>query len=127
MLKYIKAHIRVSELHTQEVTVPEWEVPILRAIHAANGDAVTVVGEELIDRTPPFAGDEFVRLATRYRNTKTDDGGQGIPYVASVYGQFGVGNDRLEQAIKAATVADAEIVETPAEDLIGEKVSSVGG
>jgi hypothetical protein len=129
MLKYIKAHVRISELHTQPVTVPAWELPILQIVHSGEGD-VTVVGENLVDRLPPEANDEFTRLANRYGNTRTEDGSIGVPYVVSVYGQFGIGNAALAKAIAAATV----IEEMPAQpvdgagDLIGnEPVSSVGG
>jgi hypothetical protein len=121
MLKHSEVEIRVSELHTQRVVVPTWEVPILIAIH---GDGVKVIGEHLIDRRAPETEDEFRRLSTRYRNTKTDDGSVGVPYVASVYGQFGIGTDKLARAIAAATVESVDV-----SDLLGEPetISSVGG
>lgn len=135
-LKYVHAIVKVSEAHVQPVTVPVWELPILEAIHAG---AVETRDTLLVDRPVPDNCDEFTRLAQRYGNVTADDGSlTTLPYVASVYGQFGVGTDRLAKAI-----ADATIVETPVElteiivsddgvlkDLLGDgaaQVSSVGG
>lgn len=122
-LKYINAEVRMSELFTTNVCVPAWELPLLRALH---GDAVKVIDDSVtVKRDPPEAPDEFRRLVTRYRDSKTEDGGRGIPVVASVYGQFGVGTEALRRAIAEATIEDA------ASGLLGtprrRQGSSVGG
>lgn len=105
MLKFKIAQIRISERHTQQVIVAEWELPILQAMHAD----VQETGETLVNRKPPGAEDEFNRLVNRYKSVVNEDGSKGLPYAVSVYGQFGVGTKALERAIAAATV------ETPAE------------
>src|ERR1700752_1819964 len=112
MLKYVKALVQRNELTVLEVIVPEWELPILRALHE---QGVTVLGDELVNREAPAANDEFERLSQRYKSMTNDDGSQGIPFFAAVYGQFGVGTENLRKAIAGATV------EVPAQpDLIGE-------
>jgi len=120
MIKYVTADIQINELHTQRVEVPAWEVPVLEAVHGAS---VSVTSERLFDRPAPGAEDEFRRLANRYREATNEDGSKGIPYVASVYGQFGVGTANLGRAIAAAT----EEASQGTDDLLGEQVSSVGG
>lgn len=126
-IKYAKVRIRVNELHTQETSVPEWEVPILDAVHSG---AVARMEDVFIYRDqPPSAEDEFRRLENRYRNTVNEDGSRGLPYVVSVYGQYGIGVAALNTAIQAAVEHVTEPVAAPAaDDLIGDtKVSSVGG
>lgn len=96
MLKYIRAKIRLSELHSQNVTVPAWELPLLQAIH---GTGVREIGDVHVDRPAPAAADEFARLAGKYRHPEnTPDN----PYVAQVYGAFGPGVARLQQEIDKA-------------------------
>lgn len=110
--QYTKLRIRISELHTQPVAVPVWEVPILQAIHGesvAVGDNIEVVRDEPVDPR-----DEFTRLANKYREPEP---GQ-PPYVAAVYGAFGPGVNALQREITAAVVK-----EYPADDfgsLLGE-------
>jgi hypothetical protein len=125
MLRYKMIEIRLSELQTLQLSIPTWELPVLAAVHA--GAEITDRGEEMIEREPPEAGDEYRRLAIRYRNSRTEDGGIGPPFVAIVYGQFGVGTQKLADAIKAATVEVKNVPVT--DDLIGgvEQASSVGG
>lgn len=112
-IKYLKLKVHRSEMHTVIRDFPEWEMPILEAMHGT----VEVEGKPLIvNRAPPDAQDEYARLERRYGRQENEDGSKGIPYVAAVYGQHGVGVARLKQAIEAGTVEDAP--ET-AEDLIG--------
>ncbi len=111
MLKFQTVDIRISERHTQQVKVAEWEVPLLEAVH----HDVSVVAESLVNRTPPGAEDEYVRLQNRYKHSVNEDGSRGLPHVAAVYGQFGVGTKSLARAIAAATVEapqDTPYVET---------------
>lgn len=114
-VKYVRVHVRRSELHTTETAVPLWELPVLQAVH---GD-VTVIGETLVEREPPSASEEFERLLKRYKQSRTDDGALSLPYVATVYGQFGVGEKALERAIREATFVDDD-------DLVGVLVSAGG-
>jgi hypothetical protein len=125
MFKTKTIEVYISEHHTQAMTVAAWEVPILQAIHDAK--EITLISEGTIDRDVPDPNDEYRRLATRYGNVTNDDGTQGIPFVASVYGQFGVGNHALVKAIQDATVVAAPAVTF--DDLLGNEpqVSSVGG
>lgn len=94
---YQKLDIRTSELTTIRVHVAAWESPVLQAVH---GDDVSFVSEAVIDhKNAPEAGDEFARLAIRYK-AETDDS---PPPVAAVYGQFGPGIAALQKSIEAAT------------------------
>lgn len=98
-IRYAKAEVRLSETHTRPVTLAEWELPILQAVH---GTAVTITGETVekeVDHLPD-AGDEFARLAARYRGESGGD----TPYVAMVYGTFGPGIAKLAEAIERAVV-----------------------
>lgn len=146
MLKYVIADVTISEHHIQRVKVPVWELPILTAIH--DRQEPVLVEEFLVDRPAPDAADEFRRLANRYKNVVQDDGSQGAPWVAAVFGQFQGADSRLARAIREATVeADGGLqIPTAPEggepftgtglgagagigDLLGtgEQVSSVGG
>jgi hypothetical protein len=113
MLIHKLVDIRRSELCIIRKAVAQWELPILEAMH----EGITVHdGEQLLDREPPEASGEYMRLETLYKNTTNDNGDQGIPYVASVYGQHAAGINALRKAIEAATVSS--IVDE--DDLIGE-------
>jgi hypothetical protein len=111
---YSKLKIRLSELHTQPVAVPVWEVPLLQAIHGESvsvGENIEVTRDEPVDPR-----DEFTRLANKYREPEP---GQ-PPYVAAVYGAFGPGVNALDRAIQAAFVREDA---PPADDfgsLLGE-------
>ena len=127
-IRYVRLNIRRSELHTVEVAVPAWEVPIIEAMHGKPDEgetAVTVLGDTLIEKKPPRPADEYTRLANRYKDAKNDDGSKSLPYVSAVYGQFGVGQGALASAIRAATVelSDAEALA----DLLGDVNVSAGG
>jgi hypothetical protein len=120
-IKHCNIELRMSELFTRHLCVPAWEVEVLRAVHGEGVNALP--GEVLVDRRVPDAADEFRRLLNRYGSARDEGGAVGQPFVALVFGQFGVGTARLAKAIADATVAD----ET-ADDLIGsEQASSVGG
>lgn len=119
MIEYANVRVTINELHTQETEYPVWEVPILRAVH---GDAVEILSKRYVDVPTPGPEDEFRRLENRYRSAVNEDGSKGLPYVASVYGQYGIGTQMLKRAIMDATK------DAPPADLIGgDKVSSVGG
>jgi hypothetical protein len=137
MIRHITVEIRRNETIQLVNSFPEWEIPILKAVHGE--DSVVVKGEKLVDRQPPEAADEFVRLNDRYKRSRNEDGSLGTPFVHMVYGEMGVG--RLAEAISAA------VTDPPEGDLVGEvekpaprapigrrtakaaqqKVSSVGG
>lgn len=96
-MKYAIVNVVLSELHTQQMAVGPWEVPVLQAVHGVAD--VQIVGEKSVDREPPDAADEFQRLQNRYR---APAGENAIPYVAQVYGAHGQGVQRLAQAIREA-------------------------
>lgn len=110
MLRHIAVEIRRNETIQLRNSFPEWEIPVLRAVHG--DDNVTVVGEKLVDRDPPDAQDEFVRLNERYKRSRNDDGSLSTPFVHMVYGEMGVG--RLADAIQAA------VTDPPEGDLVGD-------
>lgn len=131
MIRHVTVEIRRNETVSLVNSFPQWEIPVLKAVHG--DDAVVEKGEKLVNREPPEAQDEFVRLNDRYRRARNDDGSLGTPFVHQVYGELGV--DRLARAI-----ADS-VTEAPEGDLVGEvetqkppqrrvargKNSSVGG
>lgn len=102
-MKYIydTVRIRLSELHTQTVSVPAWETPVLQAVH--QNDLEVIGQSEVARKRPAEAADEFTRLAQKYREPEP---GQ-PPYVAAVYGSFGPGVGALARAINEAVIAEA--------------------
>lgn len=115
MLKYIQATIRLSEMHTQNISVPAWEFPVVQAVH---GNGVKETGTVTVDRPVPAASDEFQRLANKYR---APAGSPDTPYVAQVYGAFGPGLANLQKEIdRAAEAPKAKRGRKPAETKIDE-------
>jgi hypothetical protein len=117
-IKHMKGTVRVSELQTSPYCVPEWEFPILQAVHGP--EAMTQDGGAVIEKKNLSAEGEYERLERRYKYSEDENGNRGPPYVAAVYGQFATGISNLRRAMEAATVADA-----PVDDLIG--AISAGG
>jgi hypothetical protein len=119
MIRCHRVEIRKDEHTTLPTAVPAWELPILQVVHGP--DNVKVVGEKLIDRQPPEAHDEFVRLTNRYGRSEQEDGTKGPPFTHIVWGQLG--QQKLAEAIQSA------ITEAPQGSLVDdeEPVSSVGG
>lgn len=127
-IRYVRLSVRRSELHTAEITVPAWELPLVEAVHGSRDEgstAVTVLGDVFVEREAPNAGDEFVRLSNRYKLAKNEDGSPSLPFVAAVYGQFGVGTAALASAIRNATVESSE--KDALADLLGDIKISAGG
>lgn len=97
---YDIAEIRLSEVHTQDVCLPRWEIPVLQVLH---GDSLKVISQVIVERSIPNPSDEFQRLATRY-GPKNED----VPAVGAVYGQFGPGVTALRNEMRdSLTEADA--------------------
>lgn len=94
-MKADRCRVQLSELAAPIVTVPQWETPMLKAVH---GDAdVRVLETVEIEREPPDAADEYKRLANVYRG----EGNSSV--VAEVYGQHGAGVSQLAAAIAKAS------------------------
>lgn len=110
MIRHVTVEIRRNETVSLVNSFPQWEIPVLKAVHG--DDAVVVKGEKLVNREPPEAQDEFVRLNDRYKRARNEDGSLGTPFVHMVYGELGV--DRLARAIEDS------ITEAPEGDLVGE-------
>lgn len=120
MIRHIRAEIRKDEHTTLPVSVPEWEIPILEVVHGP--DNVKQIGDKLVDRQPPEARDEFVRLTNRYGKSENDDGTKGPFFTHIVWGQLG--QSKLAEAIANAVVA------APQGSLLDDSedpISSVGG
>lgn len=120
-LRHITALVRVTEALTVQITVPEWELHVVQAVHGTEGDLID--GNVLIERDPPNAGVELDRLAKRYGSTRDEDGRQGVSFVESVYGANRAGIVALGNAIKQATL-EAENELLSIDDLVG---TGVGG
>jgi len=89
---YDIASIRISEVHTQQVRVPRWEIPVLQVLH---GNDLQVTGQTIVKRAIPDPSAEFQRLADRYGPRNED-----LPAVAAVYGNFGPGTQALRREIR---------------------------
>jgi len=116
MLAYKIVEVRRSELCTIRRNCAEWELPVLQAVHAE----VTVIGDTFINREPPPAEDEYIRLTTMYKDSVDPGGNKGPPFVAMVYGTHQAGLKALRAAIEAATIPDVSL-----DDLVGD--ISAGG
>lgn len=101
-MRFAIVNVILSELHTQQLVIAPWEVPVLQAVHGDND--VSVVDSQEIDREPPDAADEFRRLENRYR-APSGEGAQA--YVAQVYGSHAAGVQRLAAEIDKAVRASA--------------------
>lgn len=119
MIRHVIVDIRRNEGATIRASFPEWEIPVIQAVHGV--DAVTEVGDRLVNRPLPGPEDEFQRLTTRYKRSRKEDGSYDAPYAHMVYGQLGV--HKLAEAMRAS------LRDVPEGDLVGdgEKISSVGG
>lgn len=104
-VRHVKVEVTLNKMSKHEVTVPEWELPVLQAQW---GSAVVILDDNiLIDRKLPEPNDEFARLAQRY-GPKHEE----TPYIAGVYGNFGPGVNALRTAIIEST---KERLEMPVE------------
>lgn len=99
---------RANIVHTR---VPVWEVPLLEAVHAGGVSEIRDIVEE---RATPSSDSEYDRLLQVYGNIVNDDGTQGTPVVAAVYGSMGEGRRRLRQSMQEA-VLPADTAVTPFE------------
>lgn len=102
-IRYIKAKVVRSEMHTIIRDFPEWEIPILEAMH----QSVEKLGEIVVNRDAPNADEEYDRLERRYSRSENEDGSRGIAYVATIYGQHGAGRIALRREIEKAVTQDA--------------------
>lgn len=100
--------IRRSELHTVQDHVPMWEIPVIEAVHALG---IKLIEEKILAHVEaPEAGDEYTRLENRYRRSRNEDGSQGIPVVAQIYGMHAAGVQALGRAIDSAKLAADSLV-----------------
>lgn len=100
-LIYDRVKVRLSELTTVQVKVPKWETAVLQAIY---GDSAQVVGEMVVNRRTPTADEEFTRLTSKYGPKGQD----AVPFVAAVYGNFGIGLAALGNAIRGAVTSESD-------------------
>ncbi len=118
------------------ITVPEWEVPVVQAIHPE----VSVIRDVVREREAPSVSSEMTRLQAAYGAERQEGGFTGVTFAESVYGQHAVGTNALKRAMQGAvlpastpvTLPDASptlrqdllqsLTDTPSEvsDLIGE-------
>jgi hypothetical protein len=101
-MQYAICDVRVSELHTKQLTCPPWEVPVLQAIH---GENVQVIGQQEVDRDPPDPDDEYKRLCNRYSSNKEESNS----IVAQVYGTYDSGIKALAKAIGEADKGHSKV------------------
>lgn len=107
-LQYVEAAVVLKDrANIVNARYPVWEVPLLEAIHAGG---VSIVREIVEERSAPSSDSEYDRLLAIYGNVVNDDGSQGGPVVAAVYGSMGEGRRRLRAAMQEAVLPkDAEV------------------
>ncbi len=93
-VRQLKVEVTQNSLLKTVSDVPQWEAQVLLAVW---GEDARIIGEEVVERNIPDAGDEFARLAFKY-GPKDDDN----PFVARVYGNFGPGIRSLAREFEAA-------------------------
>lgn len=94
-MRLVNLRVTRNEREVMPLTVPSWEVDVVRAVHGP--EQVEVMGEIEDAREYPEAGQEYDRLSRRY-GVDRDENGQGGPFVAQVYG--GNAHQRLAQLIE---------------------------
>jgi hypothetical protein len=104
--KYVEALVAMRErTNIVPKIMPEWELPIVEAIHSADGvEMVRKARDVVVDRPAPSSAAEYSRLASVYGSNK-----EGVLWVAVIYG-----NDRMgQQALRAAMQSTVLPAETP--------------
>lgn len=93
-MRYERVKVKRDDRTTYNRAVLPWEVPILEFTF---GDGNVEAMNEFVDNDLPYPDvkEEFERLVTVYGA----DPENGIPYVASVFGQASLGVGRLRQFI----------------------------
>lgn len=122
-VRYYNVEVTLNELAKHVKEVPEWEVGVLQAQW---GDNAVVLNEDeptIIERKLPDPRDEFERLAQLYGPRFGDS-----PYVASVFGNFGPGVNRLADAILGSAkprvvVPQTQVVDVDLNDLVEDEDS----
>ena len=110
-LRYKKVKIRMQQGASElEKIVPEWEVPIIQAIHPE----VSEVSDVVVESAAPSVSEEYQRLQNAYGAEREEGGLTGMAYIESVYGQHAAGLQALRRAMQAA-VLPANAVVTPFE------------
>jgi hypothetical protein len=110
-MRYVTVKVTRDTNHSHAGDVAPWEIPILELIHDSGN--VTELGDVTVDRDPPEAHDEYVRLESRYGR----DVEKGMSYVAQIYGQAGAGVRALQAAIEKESAAIARPATADADDL----------
>lgn len=105
----IEVHMERSESRVT-ITVPEWEVPIVQAVHPD-----TQVKRNVCFDVPTLSvSAEYGRLADAYGAEREEGGKVGGPYIATVYGDKSQGIAALKKAMQGA-VLPASTPVTPLE------------
>lgn len=123
-LQYVEAAVVLKDrANIVNTRFPVWEIPLLEAIHAGG---VSVVREVVEDRPAPSSDSEYDRLLAVYGNIANEDGSQGGPVVAAVYGSMGEGRRRLKAAMQEAVLPkDTEVTPFEAPKLSAALAASV--
>ncbi len=100
-MRYERVKVKRDSNTVHSKDVAPWEVPVLEFIFEQGNVEPTGLFVE-VDREYPDAAREFDRLTKCY----SSDPQSGVPYVASVYGNAGVGVRALRKAIEDAAEQD---------------------
>jgi|GEM_PF-4091951 len=108
-LRYKEIEVRMQQgASILRLRVPEWEVPIIMAIHPE----VTEIRDCVEQRDAPSVSKEMDRLKLAYGAEREEGGITGLTYVEAVYGQHGIGLQSLKRAMQGA-VLPATTAATP--------------
>lgn len=100
-LRYKKIEIRLqSGAAIVQRTIPEWEVPVLQAIH----NETTELSDVVVDREAPSVAAEYSRLQLAYGAERQEGGITGVSFVEAVYGQHAIGMNALKRAMQGAVL-----------------------
>lgn len=110
-IRYKKVEIRMQQgASILQLEVPEWELPVLQAIHPE----ITELKDTVHDRVPvPSVSGEMSRLIAAYGAEREEGGITGVAYAEAVYGSHGAGLAALKLVMQGAVLPASTPVTPP--------------
>lgn len=94
-MRILAVMVKRNVFNSQRVDIPPHEMPVLAYVHGE--ESLTVLGELIVDRDIPSAGEEYQRLAQKYGRDKANESLE--PRISAVYGAGRRGVEELQRAI----------------------------
>ena len=105
-MQYVICKIKRDTNTVHHKSVPMWEVPLLEFLFEDGNVEVTDELEDVNGMEYPDPAFEFDRLTRAYGS----DNKSGVPHVAAIYGNAGVGVRALAKAMAEAKAAEKPIM-----------------